>query len=318
MTGKFNDGALVECVPNFSEGRSLESIFAILNALHVPGVLLLDYSADRDHNRMVATIAGPPEAVKEAVVRATGVAAERIDLTQQRGVHPRMGAADVVPFVPLKNISLEQTAELARLAGEEIWRRHGVPVFLYEAAAMVFERRLLENVRRGQFEGARQEARRPDIGGPELHGTAGASIVGARDFLVAFNLLLETDDVRTARAIAKEIRASAGGFPSVKALGVEVQGHAQVTMNITNYRVSPVEQVFQAVKQRSAALGIGILRGELIGLVPRAAFLAESEWHTTVPGFTQQERIVEERLQHPMAWPASMQDLEFQAAEGVK
>src|ERR1700749_4849746 len=184
---------VIECVPNFSEGVDCTKVHAILNAMHVEGVSLLDWSLDGDHNRSVVTIAGPPQAVVEAAVRAAGKAAELIDLSAQRGVHPRIGAADVIPFVPVSAFSLEQCVLLARQAGSAIWRRHGVPVYFYEAAAAGPDRALLEDVRRGQFEGlrdavARDAARRPDVGGPSLHPTAGASAVGARRFLIAFNL----------------------------------------------------------------------------------------------------------------------------------
>ena len=196
---------------------------------------------DKDHNRSVVTIAGPAQQVVEAAVRGAGKAAELIDLTRQQGVHPRIGAADVIPFVPLSDCSLVQCAMLARQAGMEIWKRHGIPVYFYEAAAARPDRALLEDVRRGQFEGLRdavrkEAARRPDVGGPDLHPTAGASAVGARKFLIAYNVYLESNDVAAARAIAREVRASSGGLVGVKAMGVLAQGHAQISMNITDFR----------------------------------------------------------------------------------
>src|ERR1700748_62335 len=209
--------AVIECVPNFSEGCDPHKVRSIVNAMRVDGVSLLDWSLDGDHNRCVVTIAGSPAAVVEAAVRAAGRAAELIDLTSQHGVHPRIGSADVIPFVPIRDVSLEQGAMLARQSGMEIWKRYHVPVYFYEAAAARPDRALLEDVRRGQFEGLRDAvrkdvSRRPDVGGPDLHPTAGASAVGARRFLIAYNIYLDTANVATARAIAKEIRASGGGL----------------------------------------------------------------------------------------------------------
>ncbi len=240
---------LIECVPNFSEGRSAQTVEAIVAAMQVEGVRLLDYSLDADHNRSVVTIAGLPTAVVESAIRGAGRAAELIDLTSQKGVHPRIGAADVIPFVPIRDVSLEQCVMLARQAGNEIWKRHQVPIYFYEAAAARPDRALLEEVRRGQFEGlrdavVREPARRPDVGGPSLHPTAGASAVGARRFLIAFNLYLDTAEVAVARAIAKEIRQSGGGLAGVKALGVSAHGQAQVSMNITDFTRTPVGEVF--------------------------------------------------------------------------
>src|SRR5580704_6511195 len=249
--------AVVECVPNFSEGRDARRVEAIVSAMRVEGVRLLDWSKDADHNRSVVTIAGAPAAVLESAVRGVGKAVELIDLTSQEGLHPRIGAADVVPFVPVSGISLEQCVLLARQAGLEIWRRYGVPVYFYEAAAARPDRALLEDVRRGQFEGLRDAvqrdtARRPDVGGPHLHPTAGASAVGARRLLIAYNLFLDTGDVAMARAIAREIRASGGGLTGVKAMGVVAQGRAQISMNITDFRATPVAQVYAAVKQKAS------------------------------------------------------------------
>lgn len=293
---------LLECVPNFSEGRDPAKVREIVLSLRRPGVMLLDYSSDPDHNRMVVTIAGPPEEVVEAAISAVGKAAELIDLRAHRGVHPRMGAADVVPFVPISGITLEQAAQLARLAGQEMFSRHGVPVFFYEAAAMRPRLRRLEQARRGGFEGTAALEKLPDIGAA-LHVSAGAAIVGARDFLVAFNVLLNTPDVAVAQRIAAQVRESGGGFSGVKALGVMVRGHAQVTLNITNFRVSPVQRVFHKVKELAEIAGASICEAELIGLVPAAALEAGSEWTAWVSGFTPQTRVLEQRLQNPMPWP---------------
>jgi len=303
---------LIECVPNFSEGRDPEIVEAIVAAMAVDGVSLLDFSRDPDHNRSVVTIAGPPAAVVESAVRGAGRAAELINLTSQRGVHPRIGAADVIPFVPVRDISLEQCVLFARQAGAGIWNRHGIPVYFYEAAAARPDRALLENVRQGQFEGLRdavkrEVVRRPDVGGPDLHPTAGASAVGARRFLIAWNLYLNTADVATARAIAREIRASAGGLTGVKAIGVLAHGQAQISMNITDFRQTPLSQVYEAVEQKAGRFGVRIARGELIGLVPEAAAERESEWLRHFHEFNPEEKILERKLEHPLAWPAPSQ-----------
>ncbi len=303
---------LIECVPNFSEGRDSAVVEAIVAAMAVDGVSLLDFSRDPDHNRLVVTIAGPPAAVVESAVRGAGRAAELIDLSSQRGVHPRIGAADVIPFVPVRDISLDQCVLFARQAGAAIWNRHAIPVYFYEAAAARPDRALLENVRQGQFEGLRdavkrEVARRPDVGGPDLHPTAGASAVGARRFLIAWNLYLNTADVATARAIAREIRASAGGLTGVKAIGVLAHGEAQISMNITDFRQTPLSQVYQAVEQKAARFGVRIARGELIGLVPEAAAERESEWLRHFHEFNPEEKILERKLEHPLAWPAPSQ-----------
>lgn len=270
---------VVECVPNFSEGMEEATLLAIEKALtSVSGVVLLGREADADHNRSVFTVAGEPEAVREAAVRAVGVAAERIDLTQQKGEHPRIGAADVVPFVPVRGVTMADCVRLAHEAGEEIWRRFGVPVYFYEAAAKVAGRERLENVRRGQFEGLMKELetsseRSPDVGAGKLHPTAGATVVGARKFLIAWNINLKTEKVEIARAIAKKIRTSGGGLPHLKAMGMMLhsRGLAQVSMNLTDFEVTPMHVVYAAVASEAASYGVEIAGSELIGFVPREA-----------------------------------------------
>jgi glutamate formiminotransferase / 5-formyltetrahydrofolate cyclo-ligase len=299
---------LIECVPNFSEGTDRTKVLALLDAMHVPGVSLLDWSMDADHNRSVITVAGPPEAVIESAVRAAGRAAELIDLTQQSGVHPRIGSADVIPFVPIANVSLDQCAIFARRAGGEIWRRFSVPVYFYEAAAARPDRARLEDVRQGQFEGLRQAARRdparrPDVGGPELHATAGASAVGARKFLIAWNVFLDRPDVGLARALAKDIRDSGGGLQGVKALGALVRGRAQISMNITDFRVSSPAAVYARLVQAAALRGARLVDGELIGLLPEAAFERDAPWVRQLEGFTPEAKILERRLEDPLPWP---------------
>ena len=305
-----SEAAIIECVPNFSEGRDRSKVLAILSAMHLEGVRLLDYSLDRDHNRSVITIAGAPASVLEAAVRGAGRASELIDLTTQHGVHPRIGAADVIPFVPVAHYSLEQCARTAHLAGQELWRRHSVPSYFYEAAAMRPDRALLEDVRAGQFEGLREAvrrdaARRPDVGGPDLHPTAGASAIGARRFLVAYNVYLDKPDIATARAVAREIRASSGGLAGVKALGLMVNGMAQVSMNITDFRQTPLRVVFAAIAECARRAHAQPVRGELIGLLPEAAYEQDSEWARQLDGFVPGEKILERRLANPLAWPAA-------------
>lgn len=303
---------IVECVPNFSEGVDREKVVAIVRAMEVPGVSLLDWSSDADHNRSVVTVAGSPDAVVEAAVRAAGKAAELIDLTQQRGEHPRIGAADVIPFVPVRGVSLAECAMLARQAGAMIAQRYRVPVYLYEAAATRPDRVNLEDVRRGQFEGLsrdclRDATRRPDVGGPELHPRAGASAVGARPFLIAYNLYLEgagaAPEVGLVRAIAREIRASNGGLQGVKAMGVLANGRAQVSMNVTDFERTPVSKVYTAVREMAERHRARVVEGELIGLLPEKAYEPDAEWVRQTVGFDPQVKVLERRLEHPLPWP---------------
>ena len=310
-------GPIVECVPNFSEGVSADAVEQIVAAMAMEGVHLLDWSLDRDHNRSVVTIAGDPVQVVEAVVRAVGRARDLIDLTRQNGVHPRIGAADVVPFVPVRGMTLAECAVLARQAGMQMWRRFGVPVYFYGAAATRPDRVQLEDVRRGQFEGLRDavhrdSSRQPDVGGPDLHRTAGASAVGARSFLVAYNVYLaaaeragRTVDIATARAIARDIRASSGGLHGVKAMGVVANGRAQVSMNITDLHVTPMSRVFERVSALAERHGAMLAEGELIGLVPSLAFRTGEPWVANIPGFDPEQKVLEERLRRPLAWPVA-------------
>jgi len=304
-------GPIVECVPNFSEGRDARRVEAIVAAMRVDGVCLLDWSMDPDHNRSVVTVAGDPAAVVESAVRGAGKAAELIDLTRQQGVHPRIGAADVIPFVPVSGIKLEQCALLARQAGLEIWRRFNVPVFFYEAAAARPDRASLEEVRRGQFEGLREAAgkdssRRPDIGGPTLHPTAGACAVGARKFLVTYNIFFDSADVAMVRAIAREIRSDSSGLKGVKAMGMLAQGRAQLTMNITDFHVTPLSQVFRAVSSLALRHKAAPVQGEIIGLLPEAACERESDWMRQLTVFDEQTKILERRLASPLPWPGEI------------
>jgi len=299
---------VVECVPNFSEGRNARRVEAILAAMRVEGVRLLDWTMDADHNRSVVTIAGAPAAVLESAVCGVGKAVDLIDLTNQEGLHPRIGAADVIPFVPISGIKLEQCVMLARQAGLEIWRRFGVPVYFYEAAASRPDRANLDNVRQGQFEGLRdavrkEAARRPDLGGPGLHPTAGACAVGARKFLVTYNVYFDSADVAVVRAIAREIRSASGGLHGVKALGVLAHGRAQLSMNITDFVATPVSQVYSEVSRLALRHKVAPVEGEVIGLVPEAACERESEWMRQLREFDEETKILERRLASPLAWP---------------
>jgi glutamate formiminotransferase len=294
---------LIECVPNFSEGRDLSKVDAIVAAMSgVAGAWILDRTSDADHNRSVVTLAGEPEAVAEAAIRGAGAAAQLIDLTHQQGVHPRIGATDVIPFVPLERASLQECAALARRTGHEIWNRWRIPVYFYEAAAARPDRINLENIRKGQFEGLREDAlsnpgRAPDVGGPDLHPTAGATAVGARKILIAYNIYLNTPDVSVAREIARAIRASSGGLPCVKAMGVEMEsrGAVQVSINLTDYETTPMYRVFESVKGEAERRGCRVVSSEIIGLVPRKALEVPPECDLKLENFSP-DHILESRL----------------------
>jgi glutamate formiminotransferase/formiminotetrahydrofolate cyclodeaminase len=291
---------LVECVPNFSEGRDKAKVDAIVDAMKMPGVYLLDREGDFDHNRSVVTLVGEREALQEAVIRGVGKAAELIDLNSHEGAHPRMGATDVVPFIPLEGVTIEDCVAMARHVGEQIWRRYQIPVYLYEAAATRPERQNLENIRRGQFEGIRAEiatnsARMPDFGEARVHPTAGATVVGARKFLVAYNVFLNTPDVDIAKKVAKAVRFSNGGMRFVKGAGFLVRGLAQVSMNLTDFEQTPVHRVFEMVKREAARYGVMPVSSEIVGLIPKNALEQAAEWFLQVENFDS-SLILENRL----------------------
>jgi glutamate formiminotransferase/formiminotetrahydrofolate cyclodeaminase len=294
---------IVECVPNFSEGRDAGKVEAIVAALlSGPDVYLLDREMDADHNRSVITIVGTRETIGEAALRGIAKAAELIDLNQHQGAHPRLGSTDVVPFVPVTGVTLEDCVRIAEFVAEEAWKRFGIPTYLYEAAARRPERRNLENIRRGQFEGVREEVkknpeRRPDFGEAALHPTAGATVVGARKFLIAYNINLNTPDVALAKAIAKKIRASSGGFPRVKAMGVELKARnlAQVSMNLTDFETTSIGTVFDAVSREAGAAGVEIVGSEIVGLIPRQALDDAAVHYLKVEEF-RSDLILENRL----------------------
>ena len=290
---------IIESAPNFSEGRRPEVVAALVETIQAPGVLLLNSSSDWDHNRSVITIAGPPSAVIEGLFRAVALAAQTINLFTHQGVHPRLGAADVVPLIPIQNCTLQQCVEWAQQLGQRIGTALGLPVYLYEAAATRLERRNLADVRRGEFEQLVQEIhlpqRIPDYG-PAQVGPAGAVIVGARQFLIAYNVFLNTADVTIAKRISKAIRASSGGYPAVKAIGLLVNGQAQVSMNLVDYTQTPPHIVFDAIVRLAAAEGVTVDRSELIGLIPQAAVVQAAAHYLKLPELTTL-RLVEPAIQ---------------------
>jgi glutamate formiminotransferase/formiminotetrahydrofolate cyclodeaminase len=291
---------LVECVPNFSEGRDAAKVDAIVEAMKIPGVYLLDREMDSDHNRCVITLVGEREAIEEAAIRGVGKAAELIDLTKHQGAHPRMGAADVIPFIPIDGVTLEDCVAMAKRVGAEIAKRFQIPVYLYEAAAASPERQNLENIRRGQFEAIRDEiatnsARRPDFGEPRVHPTAGATVVGARKALIAYNVFLNTSNVDVAKKIAKAVRFSSGGLRFVKGAGFLVRGMAQVSMNLTDFEQTPIHRVFEFVKREAARYGVVPVSSEIIGLIPKLALEQAAEWFLQVENFDS-SLILENRL----------------------
>lgn len=291
---------LVECVPNFSEGRDKAKVDAIVEAMKMDGVYLLDREMDSDHNRCVITLVGEREPIQEAVLRGVGKAAALIDLNVHQGAHPRMGATDVVPFIPIEGVTIEDCVAMARHVGAEIWNRYKIPVYLYEAAAATPERQNLENIRRGQFEGIRAEiatdpARKPDFGDPRVHPTAGATVVGARKFLIAYNVFLSTPDVQIAKNIAKAVRFSSGGLRYVKGAGFPVRGLAQVSMNLTDFEQTPIHRVFEMVKREAARYGVLPVSSEIVGLIPKKALENAAEWFLQVENFDS-SLILENRL----------------------
>jgi len=293
---------LVECVPNFSEGTR----GAVIERIVAPfrgraGVRLLDHRADPDHNRLVVSLVGDPEPLADALAESCRAAVASIDLRTHRGAHPRIGAVDVVPFVPLRNFTMEECVELARAFARRFSRETGVPVYFYEEAATRPERRNLEDVRRGQFEGLCRDmglpGRAPDVGGPAVHPSAGATAVGARRFLVAFNVNLASRDLAVAKAVAKAVRASSGGLPCVKAVGVELadRGMVQVSMNLTDHRRTPVHLALERVRAEARSRGVEVAETELYGMVPAEAMLDAAAHYLRAAGF-HPSQVIELRL----------------------
>lgn len=296
---------LIECVPNFSEGKSPEVIGQIISTItSIKGVKFLDKESDASHNRTVITFIGPDDAVKTAAFKAVEKASQLIDMTRHKGEHPRIGATDVVPFIPLRGATMDDCIRLAKEVGQEIGDKLQIPIYLYENAATRPERRNLADLRKGQFEGLREELgknpdRMPDFGPNKIHPTAGATVIGAREILIAFNVNLDTDYIDVAKRIAKKIRQSSGGMPFVKALGILINKHnrqiAQVSMNLTNYKVTPVKKVFDTIKELALSENIRILESELIGLAPQDAFEDTSPEELIIASFSP-EQIIENRL----------------------
>lgn len=291
---------IVQCVPNFSEGRSQKTIDAIVAAIgEVEGIKVLDVKPDADHNRTVVTFVGHPEAVEEAAFRGIARAAELIDMDEHRGEHPRLGAADVVPFVPIKGVTMDDCVAIAARLGARVGSELEIPVYLYEAAATSPDRRNLADVRRGEYEGLKQEiafnpAREPDFG-PRRLGKAGATVIGARPPLVAFNVYLTTDDETIADKIARAVRHASGGLRYVKALGLRVEGRAQVSMNLTDFRKTPVHRVVEMIRREAARYGVTIAGSELIGLIPQQALLEAAIYYLQLDGFSP-EQVLESHL----------------------
>ncbi len=298
---------LVECVPNISEGRDPEKIQAIVREVEqVPGVVLLDVESDPDHHRSVITFVGAPDAVLEAAFRLTARATELIDLRTHKGEHPRIGATDVIPFVPVSGVTMEDCVKLAEALGERIARELQIPVYLYGEAARTPERRDLANIRRGQFEALREEIetrpeRKPDFGPSRVHPTAGAVAVGARKFLIAYNVNLGTTDLSIARAIARKVRAKGGGLSAVKALGFELRERnmVQVSMNLVDYEKSSIYAAFELVKLYARRFGVPVVGSEIVGLVPQKALQDVAEFYLQLEGF-QPNQTVEARIQEKM------------------
>ncbi len=293
-------GPIVECVPNFSEGRDPAVVDAIVNAIAaVAGVSVLAHESDRDHNRAVVTFAGPPQAAAQGAYQGIAEAVKRIDLSAHTGVHPRIGAADVVPFVPISGVTLTDCAALARATGEEVWKSLRVPVYLYEAAAINPQHVRLENLRRGGLPYLRDHIseRRPDIGEPVLHPTAGAVIIGARKLLIAFNIYLNSSNVAIAKEVARAVRESSGGLKGIKALGLPIssRGLAQVSLNITDFELTSLFEIFEAVRRECHRLGTEIASSELIGLIPRRALEAAAAQFLKLENFSS-DRVLEQRL----------------------
>ena len=295
---------LVECVPNFSEGRRPEVIEAIADEVRkVEGVKLLDVKPDASHNRVVVTFVGEPQAVKLAAFNACQKAAELIDMEQQQGEHPRIGATDVIPFIPVKEISMEECVALADELARDIAEKLAIPVYLYEEAAKIPTRRALPDIRKGQYEGLKTEIskpeRKPDYGPARMHPSAGATVVGARQFLIAYNINLDTADVNIAKKIANCIREAKGGFKYVRAMRISVDVHgrevAQVTINMVNYQGTPLFRVFETVKNEAARYGVNVIGSEIIGMTPMQAMLDVAEYYLRLDGF-ERKQVLEDSL----------------------
>ncbi len=293
---------LLESVPNFSEGRRTEVVEQIVDAARLPGVRILDLHSDADHNRSVLSLAGEPEPLADAIFRAVERASELIDLRQHSGEHPRMGATDVVPFIPLGQTAMATALQTAKTVGERVARELGIPVYFYEEAATRPERQNLENIRRKGFEELREvigheDGREPDLGPREVHPSAGAVVIGARRALIAYNIYLNTADVKVAKAIAKRVRQSSGGLRFVKALGLEIpaRGQVQVSMNLTDYRRTAMHTAFNLVRDEAAAYGVTVTESEIVGLAPMEALVEAGRYYLRMHEF-HSDQILETKI----------------------
>lgn len=294
------ENSLIECIPNFSDAVRPEIIQQIVETIqNVGNINVLDLHSDLDHNRSVVTFIGCPEDVEEAAFQAIKKASELIDLNIHRGGHPRIGATDVVPFVPIQNASMEDCIQIARRLAQRVGEGLGIPAYLYEEAAQTPERQNLETIRRGQYEGLKDAirtdpSRKPDFGPSEL-GPAGATVIGARQPLIAFNVYLTTGDIKIAQNIARAVRHSSGGFRFVKAMGILVEGHAQVSMNLTSYKQTPIARVVEAIRREAGRYGVGIHHSELVGMLPQEALLNAAQWYLQLDGF-EPDQVLENKL----------------------
>ncbi|HAS91651.1 MAG TPA: glutamate formimidoyltransferase [Sedimentibacter sp.] len=293
---------IIECVPNFSEGRNTEKIEKILDVFRgKKGVKLLDYSSDENHNRTVVTVVGEPEEIKKVMVEAIAKAVELIDLNYHQGQHPRMGAVDVVPFIPVRNVTVEEADKLAKDVAKEAADKYNLPFFLYEKSASAPHRENLANVRKGQFEGMKEKMKdelwKPDFGPDTIHPTAGVTAIGARMPLIAFNVNLSTPDIEVANRIAKQVRHISGGFRYVKAIGVEIhdRGLVQVSMNLTDYTKTSIYRVFETIKMEAARYGVNVVGSEIVGLIPMQALVDTAEYYLRLENF-KYDQVLETRL----------------------
>jgi len=293
---------LIECVPNFSEGRSRDVIEAIVKPFRERrGCTLLDYRADKDHNRLVVSLVGASDPIQEALLGASKLAISLIDMERHQGAHPRVGAVDVIPFVPLRNITMEKCVELARRFGRRYYEDTGIPVYFYEEAALRDDRKGLEVIRKGQYEALKTEItnpeRHPDVGEPKLHPSAGATVIGARKSLVAFNVNLGTDDVKVAKEIAKAVRSSSGGLCHVKGIGLalKARGLTQVSMNIVDYEKNPLYRVLEFIRMEAQKWGVPVIETEVYGMIPAAALLDSASYYMQIAGFDP-DQVIDLRL----------------------
>jgi glutamate formiminotransferase len=289
---------LIECVPNYSEGRRPKVIDAIVEPFRRrPGCILLDYRADQDHNRLVVSLVGQPEPIQAALIESARVAIEHIDLEKHRGGHPRIGAVDVIPFIPIQNIDMQACVKIAREFGQRFHKETGVPVYFYEEAALKPERRNLEVIRKGQFEALKTEItrpeRHPDVGEAKVHPKAGATVIGARKFLIAFNVNLGTSDLKVAREIAKAVRSSSGGLCHVKGIGLalEERGITQVSMNIVDYEKNALYRVVEMIRMEAKRWGVPVVETEVYGMIPAAALLDSAAYYMQLAGFERKQVI---------------------------